>query len=132
MLAFSFFFFSVSFALQVLDSHVHAWMDHSKIDYTYPKGQITDYDWNFADYQRASRASQLPPSEFIFMSLRGVPKHQYILQVSFTFLSFFVFIFNRSFSQSSHMKLLLNKQKENHQNLLDSFQMLIQLMEKFH
>jgi len=64
----------------VFDCHVHAYMDHEKLNYTYLKNTLTDLEWRYSDYQKASQVSALPPDEFLFMSMMGLPKDQYLTQ----------------------------------------------------
>lgn len=66
---------------RVLDPHVHVFANWAAINYTYDKGSIFDHNWTYDDYIKATHPSALPSTEFIFMSLLGVPKDQYLLQV---------------------------------------------------
>jgi len=71
---------SGSSGAQVLDAHVHSLMDWKSLNYTYAPGSIFDHDWNYNDYQKAIRPSPLPATEFVFMSLQGVPESQHLQQ----------------------------------------------------
>lgn len=64
----------------VFDPHVHSFMDWARLPYTYNAKSVFAQNWCFENYVEDVIPSALPPSEFMYMSLVGVPRTHYILQ----------------------------------------------------
>lgn len=64
----------------VFDPHVHSFMDWARLPYTYAADSVFGQNWGFEDYVKDVIPSALPPREFMYMSLVGVPRTHYILQ----------------------------------------------------